>query len=345
VWGVLVWVGIVGKAPIEALAAAFLVAELIRAISLQALARRHVALEMRVDLRAAWTVILVSLPFYANSLAIALGSRLDVTMLAFITHDNHEVGWYGSASNLAGLAFLLAPLMHSVLLPLLSRAYARSEDGFWRILRRAAEALIVAGTPVVLVLTLGADIWVRLAFGQPFLPAASSLRALAPQFVLTYLAVLYSMALMVRGDGWALTSISIVGVIVNPVLAFLLVPWTSQFGPGGAGIGSGLALIAAELVVASLLLWRLGRPALDSRLVAVAVGTMAAASCTMVLHELVNGLGIWRVVLDLAAYGILATVFGALRPQKLIALLRELRTSRGPAAAAMAGPSDEGAPG
>jgi hypothetical protein len=65
----------------------------------------------------------------------------------------------------------------------------------------------------------------------------------------------------------------------------------------------------------------------------------------MVLHELVNGLGIWRVVLDLAAYGILATVFGALRPQKLIAMLRELRTSRGPAAAAMAGPSDEGAPG
>jgi O-antigen/teichoic acid export membrane protein len=327
-WGVLVVAGLLLGLPLAALGGAFVLAEGVRAVCLHALTRRHLDLKMRVDFPATFTVVLASLPYYANSLAIALGSRMDVTMLGFLTHDDHEVGYYGAASNLAGLAFLLSPLMSSVLLPLLSRAHARSPEDFWRILHRAAEGLIVMGTPVVLVLTLDAELWVSLAFGQAFEPAAHSLRALAPQFVVTYLAVLYSMALMVRNEGWALTSISAAGVILNPLIAAILVPQMWRLGPGGAGAGSGLALILGETFVGALLLRRLGRRAFDARLLRVAGGTLAAAGGATLVHELLPVLGALRVLPDLAAYAAIALGLGALRPRDLRMLASEIQAAR-----------------
>ena len=326
-WGAAVFLGIFWRLPMEALAVAFLGGEVLRSAALVVLNRRHLGLRLHSDMRAAARVIRASLPYYANSVTIALGSRLDTTVLAFLVDDDHEIGYYGSAANLAGLAFLLAPLMHSVLLPLLSRTHARSIEDFWRVLNRAAQGLIVVGTPIVIMLTLDAETWVELAFGPEFLPAARSLRMLAPQFVLTYLTVLYSMALIVQGDGWRSSSISLAGALAGPLLMIGLVPWTNRLGPGGAGLGGGIASIAHELLVLGLLLARLGRPAFDSQVRSTALRTLGAALGAAAIHVLLAPLGPWRLAVDLIAYLALALAFGAL-PRVLWAFAREA-TRRG----------------
>jgi O-antigen/teichoic acid export membrane protein len=222
--------------------------------------------------------------------------------------------------------------MQSVLLPLLSRAYAHSEKSFWDLMHQAAEGLIVVGTPIVVILLLGADLWIGIVFGPSYGPAALSLAAIAPHFVFTYLAVLYSMALIVLGRGWTLTSISICSVLLHPLLAIVLVPAGARLvGVGGAGMGSGLAAVGTEIVTVILLLWRLGRPAVDRQVIKVAGGSLAGALVAMVVGlVLPAALGPGRLPLGLAAYFAVAGLSGSLRVHRYAALARDLlRMSRG----------------
>src|SRR4029079_19237136 len=121
----------------------------------------------------------------------------------------HEVGWYSAANNFASLSMLLAPLVSWILMPLFARAAHRSQDEFFAMLRRAMEGLVVAATPVTLLMALGADLWVKVAFGRSFEPAAISLRLLAPVFIATYMAMLLSSALIITNKAWRLTLISL----------------------------------------------------------------------------------------------------------------------------------------
>src|SRR5262249_22162133 len=163
---------------------------LLRTLVLYPAARAAVDLRLHLKFDALKAVILASIPFYVNSIAVNLGSRLDVSMLEFLADtEKEEVGWYSAANTLSGLAMLLSPLINWVLMPLFARAKNRSEDEFFRILRRAIEGLLLCAIPVTMVIGLGADLWVRLAFGPKFGPAAVSLRFLAPIFVATYLAI------------------------------------------------------------------------------------------------------------------------------------------------------------
>ncbi len=329
VWGGAIGAGILTRAPLEPLAAAFVLAEAVRATALYAAVRRHLDLRIRVDRAATWAVIVASLPFYANSLTVAVGSRLDVTLVAFLTKDDHQVGWYSAAANLASLTFLLAPLMNSVLLPLMSRAHARSAAELWSIVHRVSEGLLTVAAPIALFIALGADTWIRVVFGGAYAPAALSLRALAPHFVLTYIAVLFSMALIVRGKGWALASSSVSGLVANPVFAVVLVPVCGRLlGPGGGGAGVALSTLASEVVVIGLLIWRLGGETVSRRTAGVAVRIAVLCGLVVGLHVVLLPWGPWRLPVDALAYaagGLLLRVF---RPAELRTLAREVVASR-----------------
>lgn len=329
----ILWAGLLGvamflRAPVEYLAAGFVVSEATKAFVLSRVVRRKMQVRFRVDLRAAVAVIVAGLPFYTNAMALSL-NRLDITVLTFMTGDNTQVGWYGASANLAGLALMLGPLMPSVLLPLMSRANARSQADLWVVVRRAAEGLVVVALPMSLFVALSADFVVTTAFGPAYAPAAVSLRALAPQFFFTYLASLFSMTMVVLGRGWRLTAISIFGVVINPVLGLLLIPVCARlFGAGGAGAGAALGVVGMDVVVSILLVRSLGREALPPSTRRVAVGALLASVLVTGLHLLLTPLGAWRLPLDVLAYCVLAALFGALPLRELIGLARETLASR-----------------
>src|SRR5690606_34225969 len=158
-----------------------------------------------------------------NGIAITLAGRIDISMLGFLTSDE-AVGWYGAAHNLASLAMLLSPLIPWVFMPLFARAYHRSEEEFLRLLRRAVEGLLVVAIPITLMIGVGADFWIYIAFGESFANSTLPLVILAPIFVATYLAMLLSTALIITNRAWQLTSVSIAGICVQPILILILVP-------------------------------------------------------------------------------------------------------------------------
>ena len=124
-------------------------------------------------------------PFFANALAIGLLGNVGMSILAFTRTDEREVGWFGAAQNLATVCTLLMPLMGWVIMPTLTRAYARSTAEGLGTLRRMLEALVILVAPLTVMVSAGADVIVAVALGGAFAPAATGLSILSRGFVLT----------------------------------------------------------------------------------------------------------------------------------------------------------------
>ena len=322
VWGAgilgALWMG----AGVEGVAVALAASEALKTGALLLLARRHLDLKLAVDLRRTMAVVSASLPFYLNYLAHTVYGRLDVSLMSFLTSDA-EVGWYGAAQNLAGVALLITPLMGWVLLPMFSRAAARSEQDLDRVVRRTLEAVLSAAVPVSLLLGLGADVLIPAVFGRAFGPAAGSLRILAPMFILTYAAMVASTALIRLERGWAVTAISLSGLGANAMLNWFLIPasWDA-FGRGGAGVGAAWALVATEAAVTTLMLILLGSRAFDRRSVTTLTKTALACVVVLAVHHSMASLGPARIAADALIYVGLVVALGAVRIGEVVEVVR-----------------------
>jgi O-antigen/teichoic acid export membrane protein len=328
-WGVGVAFAVAIDRGLAGLSLAFLAAEAVRAAALSWLARRHLGVRLRFDPAAVKVVIVASLPFYLNQVANTVYAKVDVSMLSVLANDA-EVGWYGSAQNLASLALLASPLVGWVLLPLLSRAAARSREELFAMVRRAIAVVLLLVLPISLLTGVGADVWIPGLFGRSFAPATLSLRILAPIFVLTYLAMISAMCLFLLERAWTVTAISLVALVVNPTLNLALVPAAMRsLGPGGAGAGAALSLLLTELGVTVALTVAMGRDAFDRASTATIGKTAISGLVVIAVDRALLRFGAARLPLDAATYLILLFALGAVRLAEIQRLARFVLQQRG----------------
>ena len=328
VWGAGIAVALALGGGVTGVAVAMLVSEALKAVALAILSHRHVGLRFRIDAAASRAVVRASLPYFTASIAQMVYCKVDVSIMSFLTNDT-EVGWYGAAGTLAGMSLLLSPLIGWVLLPLTSRAAARSEDELMLVTRRSMEMILCLAIPASLSLFVAAEPIVALAFGRAFAPAAMSLRLLAPTFVLTY-AAMVSASVLVRLDrGWAVSWVSVSGMFISPVLNLWLVPHGLRaLGPGGAGVGAGTALVLTELYTAGTMAWLIGHRGIDRRLVVVLAKTVGVCVAVLVADHLLTPVGSWRLAADAAlyAFGVLTT--GAVNVREITGYARGFAGAR-----------------
>ncbi|HEX4620543.1 MAG TPA: flippase [Myxococcaceae bacterium] len=312
-WGAGVLAAAVTHQGLTAFAGALLLSEAIKAVALTPLTLRHLGLTLHWSWRALKGVVWQSLPFFLNTAAFTLYSKADVSILAFMSNDR-EVGWYGAASNLAGITLLTTPLIQWIILPLFTRAAARSEAEFDQVLRRSLELILALAFPISLVTVVGADHWIHLIFGPAFAPAALPLRALAPTFLLTYVATVSATTLIRLGRPWMMTCISLGGLVVTPVLDYLLIPRASQaFGPAGGGLGCAMAIVVTETCVIIAQMSLIGRRAFDRRSLSMIAKTLAACAVVLVVDHWLGAWGWGRLLIDAALYLALVVSSRALR--------------------------------
>ena len=328
VWGIGMFAAILARLPLLAFAGVFVASEAFKATLLQLAARRRLGLRIKLDTAATRLAVTASMGFFASNVANVLGQRLDVTMLGFLARDA-EVGWYGSSQTIAGITLLLVPILAAVLTPLLARSLQRSKQEMRAVLCRALEGIVSVATPVALLVALGADVWVGLAFGHAFAPAAMSLRMLAPLFLLIYVSILLATALVVQGRGWTLSMIAVAGIVTNACAGLLLAPALGKWlGAGGAGAGMALAGVVKEIVVVCCMLAANGTDTIDRARRVMFGRTALAAGATLALHLILAPLGPWRLLADACAYPLLAVGFGALRPAEVVSMAREIMSER-----------------
>lgn len=324
VWGAGVVGAILFGAGLKTIGVAILLTEAARTVGMAILATRHLHLKVNVNLRSAAVAIAASMQFYVGHVAQTVYSRIDVSIMSFMASDV-EVGWYGAASNLAGLSLLLAPLIAWVLLPLSARAVARSQNELTIVMRRAMEFVLGLAIPIALMLGLGADVLVHAAFGEAFAPAVSSLRILAPTFILTYVTMVSASMLIRLERGWALTWITISAMFIAPALNLWLIPrGLAAWGPGGAGDAAAIALLVTEIYAVAVMTWLLGRRAFDRRTLTMLAKTAGICCVVIVVDRLLVSLGAWRLVVDVILYVGLVVGSGAVDPASVVSVARDV---------------------
>jgi O-antigen/teichoic acid export membrane protein len=309
--------------------------ELLKACVLWYVVRREIDLELTLNVAATRAVLKESRPFFVNTAAFTVGSMLDGAMMKHLATAD-ELGYYGGAKRIAALALLLSPLVSWILTPLLTRARARSDDEFFGVLRRAMEAVLVGAIPATMLLSVGADIWIHILYGRAYDPAVASLRVLAPSFVLTYVAVLLSTALILFDRAWPVTLVSIGSLALQPFLITFMVPFGARhFGAGGAGLGNAMVFSFLELFSVLGFAFYLGRRAVDGRCLYAVFGSLFAFAAVAVLDRYIQSLGPARIAVDAVAYTVLIFATGAVRVRDVRAVLRlavERRKARAEAA-------------
>lgn len=314
------------KAPFWALVVPFGASEILKSCVLWMAARRAVDLHLRFDFGVLKQVLVLAFPFYIANVAVTLGAQGDVVVLErLLPKASPDIGLYGAAQKIAKLSALLSPILSGVLIPMMSRAKARNEEDFFRILRRGIEGVNVVTIPLTLFLALGAELAVRILVGTKFAPAAESLRFLAPTFVLSYANVLLWVSLMILDRSWTVSIASLFGLALLPVLVYLIVPLTMGAGPGGAAMGCAIAVSLRELVNAIVQYVLIGRRAVDARVVRSTALSLVVCAAVVGAHVSLPALGHLRLVVDAALYGALALVLGVVRPRDLVDVLKMIR--------------------
>jgi O-antigen/teichoic acid export membrane protein len=329
-WGLGIGVVLFFHWGLAAVAAAYLVPEVVKTVLLYVLAHEHLGLRFRIDVAGTKAALKASLPFYVNGAAIMAYNRLDVIILGYKTTPT-EVGWYGAASNLALLTMIITPLIGWVMQPLLSKAAARSEAELTEMMRRSMELVLCLAIPVSLAIGVGGDVWIRLIFGEAFSPATLAMRILAPRFLLSYVSIFLSICLITVNRSWTLTLTSVAGLALNPLLNLSIIgPMRALVGPenGGAGAGCATAIILTELTVVSSMLYFIGKRVFDRRLLLRLLKTAAVCAVVIALDRFIVSLGPARLLLDAAAYIGLATLTGAVPFQEMGQFLRQAMKGR-----------------
>ncbi len=324
VWGGGLLAVCVAGLPLPWLAVPLLASEAVKLAVGWRLAHRHMGLTFKVDLPATLKVLKASLPFFITGVALGANGRLDVMILG-MKASHAEVGFYGAAWNIAGLTFFLNPVFGWVLMPLASRASQRSEAELTQLIRRALEATLVVTVPLMMLIVLGAPLWVGLMGGQ-FGPSTLALRMMSPLFVLAFVTMNAGLWLTMTNREWWVTITNVIGsLLAVPVLNLVLVPLMHQsLGDGGGAAGTALSILLMEIGVTISLLGRMGRAAFDSRLVGMLGKTVAVCLAIVALDQTVFApLNPWvRLGIEAVLYvvGVLAT--GAVRPGDVLRVVR-----------------------
>jgi O-antigen/teichoic acid export membrane protein len=308
-----------------------LVGEVLESGVLYFLARRHAQLRLRLDWPGTRRALVAAFPFYLNAAAYLAYSRLDVSLLEIFA-DDREVGWYGAAQTLSSFTMALTPLLGWIYMPLLARAADRSREEFYELLRRELEYTLAAAIPLSVAVALGAELWISLAFGDRFAPAARALRVLGPMAAVTYVAFVASACATLLDSGWRLTLISLLGLPINIGLNLVLIPLGLRvLGPagGGGGAGAALAALGTELFVVAAMIWTIGRNAIDRRVVITTAKLLCVSATVTGIDLLLCSVNpVRRLALDALAFVGLALVVRAVDLQAIVRFVRAAVTER-----------------
>ncbi len=327
-WAGAIFAGLIAGFGLEVVAIAFAISETGKAIWYHRILQRRMHVAFKVDLRAAWTVVVVSLPYFLNLLCHSVYERVGVNVISVVANDQ-EVGWYGAATNLASMAFLFMPIVSLVLMPMGMRLGEQSAELMNESMRGALRIVVVVCALGSALMYVHANDIVHTLFGDQYLPSALSLRILAPMLPITYVAVVASLQVNMQGRIWTLVRVSLAGLAVNPIANLLLVhPMMEWIGPGGAGAAAATAALATEVTVAGLMLWALGRAALDARTLAVFGKTLGLVVVVVLLHGVLPAPGLWWIPVEVAVYVGLGVVVGAFPLARMVGLVKDALARR-----------------
>lgn len=178
--------------------------------------------------------------------AIAFNTQVDIIVLSLF-HPSDQVGYYKGAVQTAFLSSFVVQVMYTVCSPRFAALYGGGEySRLWRIYRMARN-YGAFGVLVVLFIFffIGGEV-LELAFGQGFGAGKNALVVLCVGMLLSALAGPNEALLSMTGGEKSLSRIVMLGVLVNVLLNFCLIPYAGIL---GASIATALSATVTKVML------------------------------------------------------------------------------------------------
>ena len=206
--------------------------------------RKFVKPKIELDFEFWKSTIKIALPIGMLSVFALIYIRIDTIMLSAMKGDA-VVGWYNAAY---GLVLVFKPIPHlfmNALFPLMSGYFASSKDSLKKVYEHSFKYLFILGLPLTVGITLLADRFILLFYGQQFYPSIIALQILAWNILLLFICMPVDFMLVSMNKQNQMIIVAGGCALINIILNLILIPYFSY-------IGAGIATIATETVLFGL---------------------------------------------------------------------------------------------
>ncbi|NQE44419.1 putative flippase AglR, partial [ANME-1 cluster archaeon GoMg2] len=212
--------------------------------------KRFVKPEIDLNFKFWKSTIKVALPLSMLSIFGLIYVRIDTVMLSVMKGDA-VVGWYNAAYSLV-LAFKPIPqLFMNALFPLMASYYVSSKDSLKIIYEKSFKYLFVLGLPLAVGISLLADKFILLFYGEEFYPSIIALQILAWDILLLFLYTCTTFVLVSIEKQNQMAIIAGCTALINVILNLLLIPSFSYAGAAIATIFTEVFLLISYLYLNS----------------------------------------------------------------------------------------------
>ena len=213
--------------------------------------RRFVKPKLELDFEFWKSTIKIALPLGMLSIFGLIYIRIDTVMLSMMEGDA-VVGWYNAAYGLVCGFKPIPQLFMGALFPLMASYFVSSKDLLKIVYEKSFKYLFILGLPLALGITVLADRFILLIYGEQFYPSIIALRILAWDILLIFS---YSPlgGLLVSMDRQNEMAILLgITALVNVILNLILIPPLSY-------VGAAIATIITETALVGLYVYFLSK--------------------------------------------------------------------------------------
>ncbi len=140
-------------------------------------------------------IIYASLPIAVSSFMISIYYGMDTVLIGFMRTEK-EVGWYTAAYKFLNVAIVPGGIVVQAFMPTLSTAYG-NQVLMKQKARNLAEVLLLLGVPISATGIVFAQDFIKLLFGNSYIPASNALVLLMVNAFMIYLNTVYGNPLVI----------------------------------------------------------------------------------------------------------------------------------------------------
>jgi len=225
-------------------------------VSFSICGRKFVKPRIEVDLKFWKQTIKIAIPLSATTLFALIYVRIDTLMLSMMKGDA-VVGWYAAAYGLVLSLKPFAQWFRQALLPLTSNFFISSKSSLKLAYEKSFKYLLIVGLPMAVGITLLADRFILLFYGQAFENSIIALQILAWDVFLIYTYGPLGTTLVAIDKQNQLAVAAGLSAFINIILNLILIPPFSYVGAAVATIITETALFGMYFYFISKYLYRL----------------------------------------------------------------------------------------
>ena len=191
---------------------------------------RFTLIRFTVNIDLSKKIIKASIPFVLMEIFTEIYFRADAVMLSLMKGDKY-VGYYNTAYQfLEGILKMLPLSLMGALFPALAYAFISSEKEFKLLFTKGLRVLIMIGIPLTVGIYILADKFIFFFYGEEYVPSIFVLKVLSLALPFIFINSLLGTSLCTINRQILWTTACGVGMVINILLNFILIPLFAERG-------------------------------------------------------------------------------------------------------------------